>query len=55
MFVAPKMLWNSCGKISAMSKSTACCMLNRTNRGFLDPVEKPIKTMNPPKGIAFNN
>merc|ERR1719181_473325 len=58
MFVAPKMLWNSCGKISAMSKSTACCIENRTNRGncgFLDPVDKPIKTMKPPKGIAFSS
>merc|ERR1719324_870564 len=58
MFVAPKMLWNNWGKISAMSNNTACCMLNRTNRGncgFLDPVDKPIKTMKPPKGIAFSS
>ena len=57
IFVAPKIDWNSCGKISAMSNNTACCMLNRTNRGncgFLDPVDKPIKTMKPPKGIAFS-
>merc|ERR1719486_248371 len=33
MFVAPKIDWNSCGKISAMSSKTACCMLNRTKRG----------------------
>merc|ERR1719171_2174612 len=58
MFVAPKIDWNSCGKISAMSKSTACCIENRTNRGncgFRLPVLNPIKTMKPPKGIAFNN
>merc|ERR1711871_1166650 len=58
MFVAPKMLWNNWGKISAMSNNTACCMLNRTNRGncgFLDPIDKPIKTMKPTKGIAFSS
>merc|ERR1719155_433757 len=57
MFVAPKIDWNSCGKISAISSNTACCIENRTKRGncgFLDPVDKPIKTMNPPKGIAFS-
>merc|ERR1719171_3253514 len=58
MFVAPKIDWNNCGKISAMSNNTACCMLKRTNLGncgFLDPVDSPMNTMKPPKGIAFNN
>merc|ERR1719171_203797 len=58
MFVAPKMLWNNWGKISAMSNNTACCIENHTKRGncgFLDPVDKPIKTMKPPKGIAFSS
>merc|ERR1719258_713529 len=35
MLVAPKIDWNSCGKISAISSKTACCMLKRTNRGVL--------------------
>merc|ERR1712216_676493 len=58
MFVAPKIDWNSCGKINAMSKSTACCIENRTNLGncgFRLPVLNPIKTINPPKGIAFSS
>merc|ERR1719263_11625 len=58
MFVAPKMLWNNWGKISAISSKTACCMLNRTNRGncgFLDPVDSPMNTINPPNGIAFSS
>merc|ERR1719353_2000774 len=58
MFVAPKIDWNSCGKISAISSNTACCMLNRTKRGncgFRLPVDNPIKTMKPPKGIAFSS
>merc|ERR1719409_289835 len=58
MFVAPKIDWNSCGKISAISNSTACCMLNRTNRGncgFREPVLSPMNTINPPNGIAFSS
>merc|ERR1719263_2745087 len=58
MFVAPKIDWNSCGKISAISSSTACCIENRTNLGncgFRLPVLNPIKTIKPPNGIAFNN
>ena len=58
IFVAPKMLWNNWGKINAISSSTACCMLNRTKRGncgFRLPVDNPMKTIKPPKGIAFNN
>merc|ERR1711965_352405 len=58
MFVAPKIDWNSCGKISAISSNTACCMLNRTKRGncgFRLPVDNPMNTINPPNGIAFSS
>merc|ERR1719502_1190562 len=58
MFVAPKIDWNNWGKMSAMSKSTACCIENRTNLGncgFRLPADSPMNTIKPQNGIAFSS